>query len=56
MQIIIEVSISPTGRLSGRACPAGQPQWTEFSGAMELVGCIEALCENEAERTSTGNE
>jgi hypothetical protein len=49
MEIIIEVSISPTGRLTGWARRAGQHHQTAFSGTMELTACIESLCDSGTE-------
>ncbi len=57
MQIILEVSISPTGRLTGWARRAGQDQQTAFSGTMELTACIESLCDSGPEiRARAGHD
>jgi hypothetical protein len=54
MEIVLEVSISTTGRVSGRARPTGEAEWTPFSGAMELMACIEQLCHNGTQQKEQG--
>ncbi len=45
MQIIIDVTQSGDGRLTGTARPAGSAGGgRRFAGVLELVACLEALC------------
>jgi hypothetical protein len=49
MQILLDASQSPTGRLSGTARQAGTQHAISFSGTLELLAAIEELF-----RTGTG--
>ncbi|MGC9962799.1 MAG: hypothetical protein ABSE47_12985 [Acidimicrobiales bacterium] len=48
MEIILSVTVSPSGQLSGTARLATGEAEVVFTGAMELVARIEALCERAA--------
>ncbi len=48
MEIIVGVTVSPSGQLSGTARLATGEAEEVFTGAMELVARIEALCERAA--------
>jgi hypothetical protein len=48
MEIVLEVTQSPAGRLSGTVRAAGHAGERAFSGVMELLACIEELCAGEA--------
>jgi hypothetical protein len=48
MEIALEVTQSPAGRLSGTVRAAGHTGEMAFSGVMELLACIEELCAREA--------
>jgi hypothetical protein len=53
MEIVLKVSQSPAGRLSGTAHAADRVDEMTFCGVMELLACIEALC---ATRPADDNE
>lgn len=44
MQILLDVTQSAKGRLTGTAGPAADQDRLPFSGTMELVACVEKLC------------
>ena len=45
MQILIDVTWSSDGRLTGTARPHGSVgEGRRFAGVMELVACLEQLC------------
>jgi len=44
MEIIIDVAADPAGRLSGNARSPELMESHAFSGSMEFLACIEALC------------
>jgi hypothetical protein len=48
MEIVLKVSQSPAGRLSGTLRAADQTVEMTFSGVMELLACIEGVCAREA--------
>jgi hypothetical protein len=48
MEIVLQVTQSPAGRLSGTVRAAGHAGEMAFSGVMELVACVEELCAREA--------
>jgi hypothetical protein len=48
MEIVLEVTQSPAGRLSGTVRAAGQTGEVAFSGVMDLLACVEELCAREA--------
>jgi hypothetical protein len=45
MEIILDITADPAGRLSGTAKAAGGTHERTFSGAMELLASIEELCD-----------
>jgi hypothetical protein len=44
MEIIIDVASDPSGRISGNARSVQLTESHAFSGSMEFLACIEALC------------
>lgn len=48
MEMVLEVSQSPTGRLNGVVRLVGAQVERAFSGAMDLLACIEDLCSERA--------
>lgn len=54
MEIVLEVIQSADGHLSGAARPAADGGQMVFTGAMELVACIEALCSARADGKEIG--
>jgi hypothetical protein len=54
MEMVLEVSQSPTGRLSGVVRLVGGEVERAFSGAMELLASIEDLCSESAPGREAG--
>ena len=54
MEIVLEVAQSADGHLSGTARLAADAEQMVFTGAMELVACIEALCNPGADGKEIG--
>jgi len=55
VHLVIDVNRSPEGRLIGFAAADGGPTALPFSGIMELVACVEELCQADAGPPEVGH-